>query len=323
MPARGPGAGRRDRDDRRVTRRRRPGRRAGPPPTARRRRRCWPRSSRSALRPQVGLEPGGHVRESAASRAMSNTLARWSSSSGVSRSNRSVPARPDTRRLPRTGCAGCGGCCRCRGRTRRSRPARAASGARRDVRPIADLDFLIAVRRGHRRPRAGAMCGEGWLAARREGHDLVIGGRGEVPVQHADGQEGSGVSTHTSSASRRTRPGCSAAATGTASTTRAAPGPGHLAGGTGRRAGGHPIVDDDRATVERQGAAGRPVPAGPAVELGPLAGLDGRELLGGHWRHPDDVVVEDPDTTLADGPHASSGWNGRPSLRTTRTSSGA
>ena len=95
-------------------------------------------------------------------------------------------------------------------------------------------------------------------------------------------------------------------ATGVASTTaRRAEGADDLQGGDCGRPGGDPVVHDDcRLAGEIEPGAIATEPPRPALELGALGRFDGGELFGTGADGPDDLVVEDADTTLADRPHS-------------------
>jgi hypothetical protein len=54
--------------------------------------------------------------------------------------------------------------------------------------------------------------------------------------------------------------------------------------------------------------------AGPPVELGPLAGLDGRQLLVADQRAADQGAVDDPNAALADGADGQLGLGGEAEL---------
>ena len=136
----------------------------------------------------------------------------------------------DARR--RNGCAGCAGCCRCRGRTPRSRrrpPAR--SGGRPAGPPGAASTSspqdrrTSAPRRRQRGCRGGPWPGRRRCRALQAGDDLIVGGLGEISVKLADGEEvlGGVARRPTRRQSRADRGPATGGATGTASTTRAAP----------------------------------------------------------------------------------------------------
>ena len=108
--------------------------------------------------PRLGAQPAGDLRKAAGQQAdVEQILARSSSSSGVSRSNNSVPRPAWSGRGRRTGCAGCAGCCRCRARRPRSRlrsPARSGSPASRTS-PSPAPPPRRGPRAGRRRAQAG------------------------------------------------------------------------------------------------------------------------------------------------------------------------
>jgi hypothetical protein len=84
-----------------------------------------------------------------------------------------------------------------------------------------------------------------------------------------------------------------------------AAGAGHLTGRSGRGAGGHAVVDDQRGTpgqVHRRPVAAQQTCSAPQDIALPC--LDGSEFVGGHPGHPDHILVDDPGTPFADGTHA-------------------
>ncbi len=120
---------------------------------------------------------------------MSNTLARSRSSSGVSRSNRSVPRPASVRTSATCRLGGCAGCCRCRGRRPRS-PGVLRHGQADNA--GAGLDFLAPGRRVSRaRGARGAGLCRGLRRGRaiQAGHHVLIGHLGELGVELPDSKE--------------------------------------------------------------------------------------------------------------------------------------
>src|SRR5581483_11249556 len=80
-------------------------------------------------------------------------------------------------------------------------------------------------------------------------------------------------------------------------------GTGYLTGGAGGRSGGDPVIDnDDGASGEAGAGPAAAVVLGLPVKFRPLPMFHGGEFHGGDTAEPQRAVVDDPHSTLADGP---------------------
>ena len=225
-------------------------------------------------------------------------------------------------RRRRSGCAGCAGCCRCRGRRPPARrhargtvrwPARSTPAGRGPRRPRPGVG-RSAPRAGRRRPGASSSTTSSSPVGAEVGVDLADGGEVRRRLQAR-------------SARRRPRPaaGRPGAHRDGEHDARGARGPAPRAGGTRRRAGRDPVVDDDGGPAGERDP--RPAPRGSAARgprsrrapaAGPLRAPPGSPRSARGRRRS---ATRTPPSPTA--PMASSGRYGTPTLRTTMTSSGA
>src|ERR1039458_3486232 len=228
---------------------------------------------------------------------MSNTLARSASSSGVSRSKSRLPS-PTTCRAPATNMLR--GLLRllplpCANTTTPRAPAGTVSRPGSGTVPASTITSRISsasvpslARFSRSTTSSSPVCAKSWY---------------HWPMA----RNGSGASAQTTSSATPASTSIEASgATGTARTTRDAPGPraSRPRGGAGRDA----VIHHDRGlAAQRYPRVPGAVTGRPPAQLGPLPLLDPGELPVADLFGLDHVVVDDPDTVLAERTHGQLG----------------
>ena len=241
------------------------------------------------------------------------------------------PGPPRLRRRRRNGCAGCAGCCRCRGRTPRPRSrGRARSDDRPGgPRPRSHLNLLVAGGRA-RAAAAGAAApairSQAWpRAAGRRPLRRRLSGRSRRRTARWRRTVPGSRRQSSSSALAPIRASHRGGATGTASTTRAAPCARAI--WQAARAVDPVAIPSSTTTAMRpaSGCRGRP-PRKRRARRSSSARSRASTAASSSLETPvrrttSRLMTRTPSSPMA--PMPSSGWNGTPSLRTTMTSSGA
>ena len=89
----------------------------------------------------------------------------------------------------------------------------------------------------------------------------------------------------------------------------------HLTGGARRRTGGDTVIDDDSASiVEAEARTVTPVLSGALLQLDTLPAFDRLDVIDPEARRPHHLLVDDPNSALADGSHRQLGLEGHPEL---------